>query len=578
MATRRRSHILTLRTTHAMLGFKLFFSICMQVVLAFCEFPCTHRFPSHIRGYEAMEVLRNRIAAAKSLLAPSRTEGEWLCVSSAQCSAVVSLSKRHKLEAEGFAELNCLAAEVNWHPSHKAIVLAALCAPVPAASHVGRRSLQEFRSFMDFFSKEEWKGMTGASLNVIRRKVMQRLIRLGARCLNERTLKLASSFCLVVHLGDAANTMENLKSELVTFKRDFKTMADAADPPVEYILELPESPAMLLVLHELTYNAAYGADPTHGPVSCQIDASNVRAFDNAVRCRGPATGGMQSHALSLNAPIPQVGNGVNMFMQSLQFMSQIMSGIQGTPFMTGGMNGNGVLGGMRGHMRGEGNARGGPEVAGDADIKLEIFRDRQKDKADARVEAAGGGAVVELEGHAPRAEKTPANISTMLDQISKKVKGVRPMVGADESDGGAECHSDADAEAELSGEEHEPAASPALAPTGPGRSANVLKRPAAAMKAAASKAGAPLEKPKRGRPKAKAKAAMAIAAAVAPPSQKRKKPHFSVEWSRSQIMCRTGEHGPGQCHAIQFGKGQACRTVDAAVSKAKLWVEKQGKR
>ena len=77
---------------------------------------------------------------------------------------------------------------------------------------------------MDFFSKEEWKGMTGASLNVIRRKVMQRLIRLGARCLNERTLKLASSFCLVVHLGDAANTMENLKSELVTFKRDFKTM------------------------------------------------------------------------------------------------------------------------------------------------------------------------------------------------------------------------------------------------------------------------------------------------------------------------------------------------------------------
>ena len=522
-----------------------------------------------------MELLRNRLSAAKTILAADRTEGEKIAVSSAQCSAVVCMSKRHKLEAEDLAELNGLASEVNWHPSHRAVVLAALCAPLPAAtSHVGRRSLQDFKTFMDFLSKGDWKAITGGSLTVVRRKVMQRLIRLGARCLNERSLKLASSFCLFVHHGDDANSMEQLKSELTAFKRDFKALADAAEPPVEYLLELPESPAMLLVVGEATYNAAYGVDPAHGPVSCQIDASKVRAFDNAVKCRGTATHGLQSNALSLNAPIAKAGGEVNMFMQGLQFMSQMMSGMQGTPFMTcgmngngmlGGMHGNGMIGGMQGSMRGEGAARGRFEGAKHGEIELEILKEPKKDSADA-LEAAGCGAIVAQQG--PPSEKRPADISVMLDKISKKAKGIRPLMACDGIGDDINGEGDGDAATELGSDDADPPAPSTGGPKARGRSTKVLKRPAAAKPAARSKAGAPSEKPTRGRPRKDA------SPKDVPTTKKKTKPHWSVEWSRSQIMCRTGQPGPGQCEAIRFGKGTACRTVDAAVEKARRWVEK----
>ena len=62
------------------------------------------------------------------------------------------------------------------------------------------------------------------------------------------------------------------------------------------------------------------------------------------------------------------------------------------------------------------------------------------------------------------------------------------------------------------------------------------------------------------------------AAEPAPSSQPRKKAKFSVEHSRSQIMCRTGLRGPGQSHAIPFGKGTPYKNAEAAKVKAREWV------
>jgi hypothetical protein len=53
-----------------------------------------------------------------------------------------------------------------------------------------------------------------------------------------------------------------------------------------------------------------------------------------------------------------------------------------------------------------------------------------------------------------------------------------------------------------------------------------------------------------------------------------KKPGFSVEWSRNQVMCRTGLRGTGQSFRISFGVGADHPTVDAAVDAARAWVEK----
>ena len=56
-------------------------------------------------------------------------------------------------------------------------------------------------------------------------------------------------------------------------------------------------------------------------------------------------------------------------------------------------------------------------------------------------------------------------------------------------------------------------------------------------------------------------------------SKKKKKPHWHVEWSRSQIMCRTGETGPNTTMRILFGPGQI--SYKAAEKMANTWLKKQ---
>ena len=46
-----------------------------------------------------------------------------------------------------------------------------------------------------------------------------------------------------------------------------------------------------------------------------------------------------------------------------------------------------------------------------------------------------------------------------------------------------------------------------------------------------------------------------------------KPPSFSMEWSREQVMCRTGKKGAGQSLAMKFES-----SVDATLEKAKKWV------
>ena len=55
-------------------------------------------------------------------------------------------------------------------------------------------------------------------------------------------------------------------------------------------------------------------------------------------------------------------------------------------------------------------------------------------------------------------------------------------------------------------------------------------------------------------------------------------PIFKVERTRSQVMCRTGKPGPGQCHSIRFGKGLECATEAAAKAKAEEWVRNTRRR
>ena len=47
---------------------------------------------------------------------------------------------------------------------------------------------------------------------------------------------------------------------------------------------------------------------------------------------------------------------------------------------------------------------------------------------------------------------------------------------------------------------------------------------------------------------------------------------FSVEWSRNQVLCRTGKKGPGQSKTFLFS---AHGGLEKAVEKAQAWVDER---
>ena len=59
-------------------------------------------------------------------------------------------------------------------------------------------------------------------------------------------------------------------------------------------------------------------------------------------------------------------------------------------------------------------------------------------------------------------------------------------------------------------------------------------------------------------------------------AKKPSKPSYSVEWSRNQVLCRTGRPGPGQSTAIKFSDHGG--NSDKAIAAAKKWVHKQVKK
>ena len=51
------------------------------------------------------------------------------------------------------------------------------------------------------------------------------------------------------------------------------------------------------------------------------------------------------------------------------------------------------------------------------------------------------------------------------------------------------------------------------------------------------------------------------------------KPHYGIEHTRKQVMCRTGRGGPGSSFAIPYGT----EGLEAAKKKAEKWLAKEVK-
>ena len=75
--------------------------------------------------------------------------------------------------------------------------------------------------------------------------------------------------------------------------------------------------------------------------------------------------------------------------------------------------------------------------------------------------------------------------------------------------------------------------------------------------------------------KAKAAAKAKAKAKEEPLKPKNKRPHYALEQTREQVMCRSGGTGPGSTHRITF---KEAGSKQKAIAMAKVWVQKQLKK
>ena len=110
--------------------------------------------------------------------------------------------------------------------------------------------------------RSSWKVMlsTDAPPTAIQNELLQVPVRMGLRVAKESTLKdLHTAYLLMSHTKDelARNSTLSKQTSFTKFKKEFKSIADAAGNPISYILKLPASPAELIQKLPTVYRSVY---------------------------------------------------------------------------------------------------------------------------------------------------------------------------------------------------------------------------------------------------------------------------------------------------------------------------------
>lgn len=485
-----------------------------------------------------MDTLKARLNVAKSLLARARGDAELQALSQAQATTIISILQRHKLEFNqtSLADLQALSLDVGWHSSHRALVLSAFSpAPADRGAYTVRRGMQDYDSMLDFFTPNEWQRLADKEVSVQSKRflVMKRLLALGLRCPKEPTAKLALSLTLFMSTSSDTLPHEDMKTHLSEWKASFKKLAAQQNEPLVYLTRLPPAPAELLAEAPLLYKSAYGVVPDHSPTPCVANAAEIRQLDATIRCRGHSTAHRLATIQAIASPqqdSSHSGMGFerlgHLFMQGMQQMQK--------------QNMDMLMQVTQGRKRGE--------------IDIEVQHNTKKQSIARGCDRQTPGTVDETLAQSGLQALCDAerNTDTHSDQRI-----------ADDSKAGT---APSTVEALLNGLCDKPATT--AGKVAAGLDADTVSPPAKKPPAKA--------KPKASGGSSKAKRSISAARGA---SGGASKPSFSVEWTRSQVMCRTGKKGPGQSHRITFGsKSDDFPSLELAVAAARKWVATETKK
>lgn len=279
--------------------------------------------------------LESRLQAAKNVLeglgsADGATKAR---ASSVHRSALVAMLKPmlSGLSDTNKADLTTMVNGIGWAGDDGQSICKLLLRDVTlSSSRVNRRPMQDFRSFLAFFTEDQWKTFLSqdVSMDMKETEIIATLVAGGCRCASEKTKVLAAEFWAKVSAQPGAPPEADLRALKKRLGDDLKAAGKRAGPPCVYLEVLSSAPSELKASHQELYDAMF---PNSAPVPCKANQVALLTRVASKNCRG---GGRALEGLSMVARTPtiQCDSGVlpqaamerfgQMFVQGMEQISQ----------------------------------------------------------------------------------------------------------------------------------------------------------------------------------------------------------------------------------------------------------------
>jgi len=465
-------------------------------------------------------------------------------VASTQAAAISAELKREKLDAEMTAEVMQRLIEIDWPPRARDELLASFAAPKSSS----RRRQQNYTSFLYFISAGLWEYLNTTGVCVVAKKeaLCVHLVRMGCVNPNEQTTKLANSLWMLVAMGDNAfHPSSYAKGQLKDkFHKTLKSinMRGAS----QYLHKLPQSVVEFKADYPDLFASLFSGDEQ--PVEPQVPVDKLMRLDAMYNCRN-------NHDFHVQSEMAFMPNGLS----SMPSSQQLMQGI-----------GNANMASSQQHMQ-QGVQLGiqlalqrSQSLQHTGDIPLQML---QKSPSLEQLQLLFTQRPALQDGWPPTPPppSTPPPTSRRDDPSSNpttpppKVHDSAPESAEKDTSSLTEKVAAALKKRDESTVMKRPAAAFAHSAD------EVLLKPMKAMKAMKTKKGKKTPIPK----------VKATKIAVKHPAGASVKPSYSIEWSRNQVLGRTGKKGPGESITFKYGPGCDYKDVKRAEGASKKWVEEQ---
>ena len=503
--------------------------------------------------------LVERVQVACALVNSAQTEEMRLEYSGKQTAAIMSLfQSTPQVElAPRVLALADLLKDGNFAERHHMEMITFLSESVDSAQpsavmagagevhRGGTRVYQDFTSIGHFFTKAQIEAATGSP------DCMQVIVgaadSLGLRIGSEPTKRALTAWALLFSEGfEKSNgySSNEVKPMYDAMKRVLKRSLSKGPMPIK---DLPTSPDRLAQVEPTLYAKVYGHE---SPALCPFPLSQFEAIASKIRCRGhdatPSRRVLQLDTSRGGAVDSNIAGVASVFMQGMKDMQEMQWRILET--LSG--RGRSLAPALE-----DGGARDGVTV-NLGNCGLRSLRSSSSCRA---LPPVFPPLASELDEEAERKE---------LDEEAKrtelKEEATRRRLAAERVEAAAAAQT--------------PLAEVAVvAPPAPDGAycgeTSALKRCILRIKTTVSGSDAiGIVLAASAKPPKAAKAAGAV---MKRPAGAAGQPLFSVEWSREQVMCRSGRKGPGESHRIPFSEHGG---LEGAVDEAKKWVSEKRRK